>query len=76
MIALRLESAWMVSPSVLNATFNNVVTSVARADCNSTNWNTGRWLIGTSGRARPLTTSGGTPPAPSRAREKNTRPEL
>ena len=33
-------------------------------------------LIGTAGSARPLTTSGGTTPAPSRARLKNTVPEL
>ena len=69
-------SSWIVSESVLNACRKRLVTSLTRTDCSSTSWNTGRWLIGTSGNARPLTISGTGAPAVSVARRKNTSPEL
>ena len=52
------------------------MTSLTRTEFSSTSWNTGRCEIGTSGSARPLTTSGGAVEAPLVARLKNTRPEL
>ena len=74
---MRALSDWIVNASdCLKATLSRLITSLTRIDCNSTSWNTGRWVTGTSGRVRPLTTSGGTMPEPSRARLNMTMPEV